>query len=71
MFLFPLRELDILGVFVTPASVMLLVALVPSLLVHRLTARVDLNRFVWNRPVVEVALYIAFYAITILTLRVG
>jgi hypothetical protein len=71
VFLFPLRELDILGVFVTPASVLLLVALVPSVAFHYLTARLDLNRFVWNRPVFEVALYVVFYAAAVLTLRPG
>jgi len=71
VFLFPLRELDILGIFVAPASVLLLVALVPSVVFHYLIARVDLNRFVWNRPVFEVALYVVFYATAVLTLRPG
>ena len=71
MFLLPLREINLLGVFVTPASVLLLVALAPWIVFRWLAARIDLNRYVWNRPLVEVLFYLLMYAAGILTLRRG
>ena len=71
MFLVPLRELDLFGVFVTPASVLFVLALVPSLAFRWVAARVDLNRYVWNRPLVEVSMFVLFYAVAVLTLRPG
>jgi hypothetical protein len=71
MFLIPLRELDLLGVYVTPASVLLVVCLIPSVILRYFFARIDLNRYVWNRPLVEVAMYVIFFSAAILTLRRG
>ncbi len=69
MFLLPLREIDLFGVFVTPAAPLLVLCLAVALAVHRATARLDLNRFVWNRPLFEVAAFVAFFAAAVLTLR--
>ena len=45
----PLREIDLLGVFVSPALICLAVALVLSLILRRLLDKTGINRFVWNR----------------------
>jgi hypothetical protein len=46
----PLREINLLGVFVSPALVCLAVALVISLILRRPLDKTAINRFVWNRP---------------------
>jgi len=40
-----------------------------TMAVHAATARLDLNRYVWNRPLFEVALFVAFFSLAVLTLR--
>jgi Protein of unknown function (DUF1656) len=45
----PLREIDLLGVFVSPVLICLAVALVLSLTLRRILDKTDINRFVWNR----------------------
>jgi hypothetical protein len=32
---------------------------------------IDLNRYVWNRPLFEIAIFVALYALAVLTLRPG
>jgi len=71
MFLLPLREIDILGVFVTPAAPLLLLCMLVMVAAHAATARLDLNRYVWNRPLFEVAVFVALFSLAILTLRPG
>ena len=68
MFLVPLREIDLFGVFVTPAFIGLLLATAVFVAFHVLAARIDLNRYVWNRPLFEVALFYVIYALTVLTM---
>ena len=68
MFLVPLREIDLFGVFVTPAFIGLLLATALFVVFHVLAARIDLNRFVWNRPLFEVTLFFVTYALAILTM---
>jgi len=67
----PLREIDLLGVFVSPASICLAVALVLSLILRRLLDRTSINRFVWNRALFDLSLIIAMTALIILSLRFG
>ena len=69
MFLLPLRELDFFGVFVTPAAPLLLANVVLFMLARWVGGRIDLNRYVWNRPLFEVTLFVAIFALTVLTLR--
>ena len=67
----PLREIDLLGVFVSPALVCLAVALVISLILRRLLDKTGVNRFVWNRALFDLSLMIVLTALFILSLRFG
>jgi hypothetical protein len=67
----PLREIDLLGVFVSPALICLAVALVLSLILRRLLDKADINRFVWNRALFDLSLLIVMTALLILSLRFG
>jgi hypothetical protein len=67
----PLREIDLLGVFVSPALICLAVALVLSLILRRLLNKTDINRFVWNRALFDLSLLIVMTALFILSLRFG
>jgi protein AaeX len=67
----PLREIDLLGVFVSPALICLAVALVLSLILRRLLDRTSINRFVWNCALFDLSLIIAMTALIILSLRFG
>jgi hypothetical protein len=67
----PLREIDLLGVFVSPALVCLAVALVISLILRRLLDKTSINRFVWNRALFDLSLLVAITALLILSLRFG
>jgi hypothetical protein len=67
----PLREIDLLGVFVSPALVCLAVALVISLILRRLLDKTSINRFVWNRALFDLSLMIVLTALLILSLRFG
>ena len=69
MFL-PLREIDFFGMLIDPAAVALVVSAVVFVLVRMLINRfVDLNRFVWRRPLVDISLLVILYCLAILTLR--
>ena len=67
----PLREIDLLGVFVSPAVICLAVALVLSLTLRRILDKTDINRFVWNRALFDLSLLIMMTALFILSLRFG
>jgi hypothetical protein len=67
----PLREIDLLGVFISPALICLVVALVISLILRRLLDKTDINRFVWNRALFDMSLLVAITALLILSLRFG
>jgi hypothetical protein len=67
----PLREIDLLGVFVSPALVCLAVALVISLILRRVLDKTSINRFVWNRALFDLSLLVAITALLILSLRFG
>ena len=67
----PLREIDLLGVFISPALICLVVALVISLILRRLLDKTDINRFVWNRALFDLSLLVAITALVILSLRFG
>ena len=67
----PLREIDLLGVFVSPALICLAVALVISLIVRRLLGKTGINRFVWNRALFDFSLLVVITALLILSLRFG
>ena len=67
----PLREIDLLGVFVSPALICLAVALVTSLILRRLLDKTGINRFVWNRALFDLSLLVVITALLILSLRFG
>ena len=67
----PLREIDLLGVFISPALICLVVALIISLILRRLLDKTDINRFVWNRALFDLSLLVAITALLILSLRFG
>jgi hypothetical protein len=66
-----LREIDLLGVFVSPALICLAVALVISLILRRLLDKTGINRFVWNRALFDLSLLVVITALLILSLRIG
>jgi hypothetical protein len=65
----PLREIDLIGVFVSPALICLAVALVVSVIFRRLLDKTGINRFVWNRALFDLSLLVAITALLILSLR--
>ena len=67
----PLREIDLLGVFISPALICLAVALVISLILRRLLDKTDINRFVWNRALCDLSLLVAITALLVLSLHFG
>ena len=67
----PLREIDLLGVFVSPALICLAVALVISLILRRLLDKTGINRFVWNRALFDMSLLVVMTSLLILSLRFG
>jgi protein AaeX len=67
----PLREINLLGVFVSPALVGLAVALVISLILRRLLDKTAINSFVWNRALFDMSVLVAISALLILSLRFG
>ena len=67
----PLREIDLLGVFVSPALVCVAVALVISLILRRLLDKTAINRFVWNRALFDMSVLVAITTLLILSLRFG
>jgi Protein of unknown function (DUF1656) len=69
MFL-PLREINLYGMLVDPAAVMLVVCGVLYFFLRIVMNRFfDLNRFVWRRPLVDIAVLVIFYCAAILTFR--
>jgi len=69
MFL-PLREISLSGMLIDPAAVALVISTVLFVIVRLVLNRfVDLNRFVWRRPLVDISLLVILYCLVILTLR--
>jgi hypothetical protein len=67
----PLREIDLIGVFVCPALICLAVALVISFILRSLLDKTGINRFVWNRALFDLSLLVVITALLILSLRFG
>ena len=66
----PLREIILLGMLIEPAVIALVVSVLLFCVVRAVLNRcVDLNRFVWRRPLVDITLLIILYCIAILTLK--
>jgi hypothetical protein len=66
----PLREIPIFGMLVDPAAVLLVLCAAAYVLARLLVNRfIDLDQFVWRRPLVDLAVFVVMYCVTILTLR--
>ena len=65
-----LREFDVSGMLVDPAAAMLAICAVLFFVVRMaINHLVDLNRFVWRRPVINLAIFVILYSLAVLTLR--
>ncbi len=64
-----LREVDVLGIFVSPGLVCLLAAIVLSALLRRLFDLVDLDRYIWNRALFDLGVLVCITDLLILSLR--
>jgi hypothetical protein len=64
-----LRELDILGIFVSPALVCLLAAVILSAVLRRLFDRIQLDRYIWNRTLFDLAVLVCSTDLLVLSLR--
>jgi len=67
----PMHEIDVMGIFVTPAAICLLVALPLSLGLRRMLDRSGIDRFVWNRALVDLSILVAVTSMLMLSLRLG
>ena len=65
----PLREIDVLGIFVTPAFICFLAALAITSVLRRLLDRTPVNRFVWNRALFDLSILVAVASLLILSLQ--
>ncbi len=64
-----LREVDVLGIFVSPGLVCLLAAMVLSALLQRLFDHFDLDRYVWNRALFDLGVLVCITDLLVLSLR--
>lgn len=56
------REIDFCGIYLPPFFLCLLITGVLYFFLHRLWDRLEIQRWVWNRPVFEMALFIILLA---------
>jgi hypothetical protein len=65
-----LREINLDGMLIDPAAIALVSCGVLFFLLRMAINRlVDLNRFVWRRPLVDIALFVILYCAAILALK--
>ncbi len=67
----PLHDVDIFGIYVTPAIVCFGFALVGLFLVRYVFDKLNIDRFVWNRALFDLAILVAITSILVLSLRFG
>jgi hypothetical protein len=60
--IFIYKEINVCGIFLPPFLFYLLIAGVIYLPLHRYWDRIKIQRWVWNRPVFEAALFIVLLA---------
>jgi hypothetical protein len=65
-----LQAVDLLGLFVEPALLCLLAALVATSGLRRMLDRIGINRFVYNRALFDFAILVAVTSLLILSLRI-
>lgn len=64
-----LQAVDLLGVYVEPAVICLMAALVATAGLRWILNRIGINRFVYNRALFDLAVLIAVTSLFILALR--
>ena len=64
-----LQEVNLLGIFVSPALVCLLAALVLAALLRRVFDHFDLDRYIWNRAVFDLGLLVCITDLLVLSLH--
>lgn len=57
------KEIDILGVLVAPMAVYLAIAATTFLALQLLLNRLPVERWVWNRPLAELAVFVILAAV--------
>jgi hypothetical protein len=67
---FPLRDFEVYGMLINPAAALLAVCAILFFIVRAaINQLVDLDRFVWRRPVIDLAIFVMLYSLAVLTLR--
>jgi Protein of unknown function (DUF1656) len=61
-----ISEIDIYGVYLPAALVLMLVSYLFCLVVTRVFARVGLYRFVWHRSIFDLAIYVIVLGIVVI-----
>ena len=64
-----LQDTDILGIFVSPALVCLLAALVLAALLRRVFDHFDLDRYIWNLALFDLGVLVCITDLLVLSLR--
>jgi hypothetical protein len=59
------KEIDILGVLVSPMAVYLMIAVVLFLATQPLLNRLPIERWTWNRPLAELAVFVILTAVVV------
>ena len=59
------RTVDIFGFYLPPVALWAAAALLPYLIISRAADRLGFYRFVWHRPLFDVALYIIIVGVLI------
>ena len=65
----PLHDVDLLGIYVTPAVVCVPLGFVVLLALRWLLDLLDINRLVWNRALFDFSLLVAIVSLMVLSLR--
>jgi protein AaeX len=64
-----LRQIDIIGLFVEPAVLCLLAALLATYCIRRVLDRIGINHLVWNRALFDFGLLVGTTALLVLGLH--
>lgn len=59
------KEIDILGLFVSPFALYLGLAVALFLGLQPVLNRLNVERWIWNRPLVELALFVIITAVVV------
>jgi hypothetical protein len=59
------KEIDILGMFISPFALYLAIAVALFLVLQVVLNRLNVERWVWNRPLAELALFVIVTAVVV------